>query len=55
MNTFNMLSKSIESKKKRGLLTQNYIEDIKMKMDVFFMNNRITQDQYNELIKMLDN
>lgn len=55
MNTFNMLSKSIESKKKRGLLTQDYIEDTKMKMDVFLMNDRVNQDQYNELIKMLEN
>ena len=53
MSTFEMLSKSIEAKKKRGQLTQEYIEDTEMKMDVFLMNDRITQDQYNELIKML--
>ena len=53
MSTFEMLCRSIEAKKKRGQLTQEYIEDTEMKMDVFLMNDRITQDQYNELIKML--
>lgn len=53
MTTFEMLCRSIEAKKKRGQLTQEYIEDTEMKMDVFLMNDRITQDQYNELVKML--
>lgn len=53
MTTFEMLCKSIEAKKNRGQLTQEYIEDTEMKMDVFLMNDRITQDQYNELVKML--
>ncbi|WP_279073408.1 hypothetical protein [Amedibacillus dolichus] len=53
MSTFEMLCRSIEAKKKRGQLTQEYIEDTEMKMDVFLMNDRITQEQYNELIAML--
>lgn len=53
MTTFEMLCRSIEAKKKRGQLTQEYIEDTEMKMDVFLMNGRITQDQYNELVAML--
>lgn len=53
MTTFEMLCRSIEAKKKRGQLTQEYIEDTEMKMDVFLMNDRITQEQYNELIAML--
>ena len=48
-----MLCRSIEAKKKRGQLTKEYIEDTEMKMDVFLMNDRITQDQYNELVLML--
>ena len=28
-------------------------EDILIKLDVFLLNNRITQDEYNELIGML--
>ena len=53
MSTFEMLCRSIEAKKKRGQLTDKYIEETKVKMDVFLMNDRITQEQYNELITML--
>ena len=54
MSTFEMLNKSIEAKKKRGTLTKEYIEETKMKLDVFLMNDRITQEQYNELTKKLE-
>lgn len=54
MTTFEMVKKSIEAKKNRGALTPEYIDDTKMKMDVFLMNDRITQGEYNELSKMLD-
>lgn len=54
MSTYEMLIKSIEAKKKRGALTPEYIEDTKMKMDVFLMNDRITQEEYNSLTKKLD-
>lgn len=54
MSTFEMIKKSIEAKKKRGALTQEYIEETKSKMDVFLMNNRITEQQYTELTKMLE-
>lgn len=54
MSTHDMLVMSINAKKKRGVLTPEYIEDTKSKMDVFLMNDRITQDEYNELIKMLE-
>lgn len=53
MTTFEMLKKSIEAKKNRGSLTEKYIEDTKNKMDVFLMNDRISQEQYEELTKML--
>lgn len=29
-------------------------EDMMIKLDVFLLNNRITQDQYNELISLLN-
>jgi len=29
-------------------------EDMLIKLDVFLLNNRITQDQYNELVSMLN-
>ena len=53
MSTFEMLKRSIEAKKNRGSLTAEYINDTQSKMDVFLMNNRITQQQYEELTKML--
>lgn len=30
------------------------VEDMTIKLDVFLLNNRITQDQYNELIGLLN-
>lgn len=53
MTTYTMIKKSIEAKKKRGALTEEYIEETKMKMDVFLMNNRLTEEEYNELTEML--
>lgn len=29
-------------------------DDMLMKLDVFLLNNRITQDQYNELSKIIN-
>ncbi|MBC2721847.1 hypothetical protein [Desulfosporosinus sp.] len=29
-------------------------EDMMIKLDVFLLNNRITQDQYNELVGLLN-
>lgn len=54
MTTFEMIKKSIEAKKKRGALTEEYIEETKMKMDVFLMNNRLTEEEYNDLTEMLN-
>lgn len=30
-------------------------EEMKNKLDVFLLNNRITQEEYNELVALLDN
>lgn len=54
MSTYEMLKMAIEAKKRRGALTPEYIEDTKIKMDVFLMNDRIDQTQYNQLMKMLE-
>ena len=53
MSTFEMLKRSIEAKKNRGSLTDEYVNDTQSKMDVFLMNDRITQEQYEEMTKML--
>ena len=39
---------------KRLILNGSYVkEDMLVKLDVFLLNNRITQDQYEELIEMI--
>lgn len=47
MNTYTLCRTVIENK--------TYIskEDMLFKLDVFLLNNRITQEQYNELVAML--
>lgn len=35
--------------------TQEQKDEMQMKLDVFLLNNRITQDQYNELTTLLNN
>lgn len=39
---------------KRIIMSGNYVkEDMLNKLDVFLLNNRLTQDQYNELVAMM--
>lgn len=52
-NTYKMLLKTISKKKAAGL-TQAYIEDMKYKLDIFLTGDRITQEEYEELVKLLD-
>lgn len=54
MSTYQMLERSIKAKKKRGKLSQTYIEQTKSKMDVFLMADRITQEEYEMLIGILE-
>lgn len=53
MTTYEMVKKSIEAKKARGVLTAEFIDSTKTKLDVFLMAERITIDEYNELKAML--
>lgn len=40
---------------KKVILNGNFAkEDMKKKIDVYFLCNRITHDQYEELIKLID-
>jgi hypothetical protein len=40
---------------KRLIQNGNYEkEDMMMKLDVFLLNNRITQENYNELVDLMD-
>ena len=53
MSTYVMVKKSIESKKARGALTEAFVDATKTKLDVFLMAERITIEEYNELMAML--
>ena len=53
MSTYEMIKKSIEAKKARGALTETFIDSTKTKLDVFLMAERITIEEYNELMAML--
>ncbi|MCB8816135.1 hypothetical protein [Desulfosporosinus shakirovi] len=46
MTTYTLCKKVIENK------TYGTEEEMQIKLDVFMLNNRITQDQYNELVGM---
>lgn len=53
MTTYEMMKLSIEAKKKRGALTESYVNSTMAKLDVFLANDRITIDEYNELVALL--
>lgn len=53
MTTYEMLESSILAKKSKGALTESYIISTKKKMDVFLMNDRINNDEYNALNELL--
>lgn len=46
--TYIFCKKVIENK------TYSTKEDMLVKLDVFLLNNRITQEQYNELVELLN-
>lgn len=53
MSTFERLCDSIDAKRRRGCLTPAFIESTKSKMDVFLMNDRISEKDYNELLDLM--
>lgn len=48
MTTYSLCKKVIENG------TYKSKEDMQLKLDVFLLNNRITQSEYDELISLLD-
>lgn len=48
MNTYTLCKKVIENK------TYGIKEEMMLKLDVFLLNNRITQEQYTELVDLLN-
>lgn len=51
--TYRNCKKLIENATKKGTKTPEYIEDIQQKLDVFLLNNRLTEEEYTELVNML--
>lgn len=51
MTTYLLCKTLIENETRKGTLDK---EDITFKLDVFLLNNRITQENYEELINLMD-
>lgn len=54
MTIYDRLKKGINSKINKGLLDDFYVEKTKNQLDVFFYSNRITQEQYKELMNLIN-
>lgn len=54
MTIYDRLKKGINSKINKGLLDDAYVEKTKNQLDVFFYGDRITQEQYKELMDLID-
>ena len=48
--TFEIVKKAIEVQKLKGTLDRN---DMMNKLDVFLLNGRISEEEYNEIVKMM--
>ena len=51
--TYRNCMKLIEVAERKGIKTQEWKEDMKVKLDVFLLNNRITETEYTELMQLL--
>lgn len=51
--TFENCKKLIEAKIKSKTLEDEYIKDMKQKIDIFLLNNRITENEYQELENLM--
>jgi hypothetical protein len=54
MTIYDRLKKGINSRINKGLLDDFYVEKTKNQLDVFFYSDRITQEQYKELMDLID-
>lgn len=52
--TYNLIKRLITNAKNRGACDQKFVDDMKNKMDVFLLNNRVTEEEYNELTKLME-
>lgn len=54
LTTYDMVKEIITADKKAGLVDDAYKADMMKKLDVFLLANRITADQYSELVELLN-
>lgn len=54
MTIYDRLKKGINSRINKGLLDDAYVEKTKNQLDIFFYGDRITQEQYKELMDLID-
>jgi hypothetical protein len=54
MTIYDRLKKGINSRINKGLLDDFYVEKTKNQLDIFFYSDRITQEQYKELMDLID-
>jgi hypothetical protein len=54
MTIYDRLKKGINSRINKGLLDDFYVEKTKNQLDIFFYGDRITQEQYKELMDLID-
>lgn len=54
MTTFVKIKRVITVKKDRGMLNDAAKETLKDQMDTFLLNGRISEEEYNLLMKMLE-
>ena len=54
MNIYSRLKRGINTKINKGLLDDAYAEKTKNQLDVFFYSERITQEQYKELMDLIN-
>lgn len=54
MTIYDRLKKGINSRINKGLLDDFYVEKTKNQLDIFFYSDRITQQQYKELIDLIN-
>lgn len=52
--TYRNCKKLIENADRNGSKTAEFITDMAGKLDIFLLNNRITESEYNELIGLLN-
>lgn len=51
--TYKAILTLVEKRKDKGTLTQHFIEDMQYKLDIFLTADRITSEEYQELMDLL--